>query len=55
MADLYNARVNGARLWDSLMGMAKIDATPKGGCNRLTTAGANVLMRAALENAEIVS
>jgi beta-ureidopropionase / N-carbamoyl-L-amino-acid hydrolase len=36
MADLSNVRVNGARLWDSLMDMAKIGATPKGGCKRLT-------------------
>jgi N-carbamoyl-L-amino-acid hydrolase len=31
-----NIRINGARLWDSLMEMAKIGATPKGGVNRLT-------------------
>ncbi len=36
MADLSNVRVNGARLWDSLMEMARIGATPKGGCKRLT-------------------
>jgi len=30
-----NRRVDGARLWDSLMEMAKIGATPKGGVNRL--------------------
>src|SRR5579872_6483177 len=36
MADLSNARVDGARLWDSLMEMAKIGATPKGGVKRLT-------------------
>ncbi len=36
MADLSNVRVNGARLWNSLMEMAKIGATPKGGCKRLT-------------------
>ena len=36
MADLSNVRVNGERLWDSLMEMAKIGATPKGGCKRLT-------------------
>lgn len=28
-------RVNGRRLWDSLMTMAKIGATPKGGVCRL--------------------
>ncbi len=27
-------RINGQRLWDSLMAMAKIGATAKGGCNR---------------------
>jgi N-carbamoyl-L-amino-acid hydrolase len=31
-----NIKINGARLWDSLMEMAKIGATPKGGVNRLT-------------------
>jgi N-carbamoyl-L-amino-acid hydrolase len=31
-----NFRINGPRLWDSLMEMAKIGATPKGGVNRLT-------------------
>lgn len=31
-----NLRVDGARLWDSLMEMAKIGATPKGGVRRLT-------------------
>ncbi|SED69779.1 N-carbamoyl-L-amino-acid hydrolase [Rhizobiales bacterium GAS191] len=36
MADLSNIRIDGARLWDSLMEMAKIGATPKGGCKRLT-------------------
>ena len=36
MADLSNVRVNGPRLWDTLMQMAKIGATPKGGCKRLT-------------------
>ncbi len=36
MADLSNIRVDPARLWDSLMRMAEIGATPKGGCNRLT-------------------
>ena len=36
MADLSNVRINGAELWDSLMEMAKIGATPKGGCKRLT-------------------
>ena len=36
MSDLSNVRVNGPRLWDSLMEMARIGATPKGGCKRLT-------------------
>ena len=36
MADLSNVRIDGARLWDSLMEMARIGATPKGGCKRLT-------------------
>lgn len=31
-----NLAINGPRLWDSLMEMAKIGATPKGGCNRQT-------------------
>ena len=31
-----NLRINGPRLWSSLMEMAKIGATPKGGVNRLT-------------------
>ena len=36
MADLSNVRIDGARLWDSLMEMAKIGGTPKGGVKRLT-------------------
>jgi N-carbamoyl-L-amino-acid hydrolase len=36
VADLSNVRVNGQRLWDALMEMAKIGATPKGGVKRLT-------------------
>ena len=36
MADLSNLRIDQARLWDSLMEMARIGGTPKGGCNRLT-------------------
>ncbi len=31
-----NQRIDGKRLWDSLMGMAEIGATPKGGVRRLT-------------------
>src|SRR5579872_5722594 len=36
VSDLSNVRINGERLWDALMEMAKIGATPKGGCKRLT-------------------
>ena len=36
MSDLSNLRINGPRLWDTLMEMAQIGATPKGGCKRLT-------------------
>src|ERR1700722_19918061 len=36
MADLSNVRIDGKRLWNSLMEMAKIGATPKGGVKRLT-------------------
>ncbi len=36
MADFSNLRVDPGRLWDSLMAMAAIGGTPKGGCNRLT-------------------
>ncbi|MFM9941971.1 MAG: Zn-dependent hydrolase [Hyphomicrobiaceae bacterium] len=36
MAIDSNLRINGPRLWDSLMEMARIGATPKGGVNRLT-------------------
>ncbi len=32
---LSNITINQARLWDSIMEMAKIGATAKGGCNRL--------------------
>lgn len=35
MTAIQNIRVNRDRLWDSLMEMAKIGATPKGGCARL--------------------
>ena len=31
-----NQRINGPRLWDTLMAMAEIGATPKGGVKRLT-------------------
>jgi len=36
VSDLSNVRINGQRLWDALMEMAKIGATAKGGCKRLT-------------------
>jgi beta-ureidopropionase / N-carbamoyl-L-amino-acid hydrolase len=36
MAAQTNQRIDGKRLWDSLMGMAEIGATPKGGVRRLT-------------------
>ena len=36
MSDLSNLRISGQRLWDSLMEMAKIGGTAKGGCKRLT-------------------
>ena len=32
--NIENLRVDGGRLWSSLMTMARIGATPKGGCNR---------------------
>jgi len=32
---MNNLRINKDRLWDSLMEMAKIGATEKGGCKRL--------------------
>ena len=31
-----NLKIDGQRLWGSLMEMAQIGATPKGGCNRQT-------------------
>jgi N-carbamoyl-L-amino-acid hydrolase len=34
--DINTLRINGPRLWDSLMELAKIGATPKGGVCRLT-------------------
>ncbi|MDP6120187.1 MAG: Zn-dependent hydrolase, partial [Rhodospirillales bacterium] len=32
---MHNLEINGQRLWDSLMEMAKIGATEKGGVRRL--------------------
>ena len=37
--DLDSLRINGERLWASLMELAKIGATPKGGVCRLTLTG----------------
>ncbi len=34
MPGAHNLRINGERLWRSLMDMAKIGGTPRGGCNR---------------------
>ena len=34
--NIDNLRINGQRLWDSLMELAQIGATPKGGVRRLT-------------------
>ena len=34
MENISSLRINGERLWQSLMDMAKIGATQKGGCNR---------------------
>jgi N-carbamoyl-L-amino-acid hydrolase len=34
--DITQLRVNGSRLWDSLMELARIGATSKGGVCRLT-------------------
>ncbi len=36
VAEATGWRINGERLWDSLMALAEIGATPKGGCCRLT-------------------
>jgi N-carbamoyl-L-amino-acid hydrolase len=36
MAEIPNLPLSGQRLWDSLMEMSLIGATPKGGCNRQT-------------------
>ncbi|KAA2213363.1 Zn-dependent hydrolase [Teichococcus oryzae] len=45
---MSNLPVSGARLWDSLMEMAKIDATPKGGNNRQTLTDGDGQARALL-------
>ena len=39
--DISTLRINGQRLWDSLMELAKIGATEKGGVCRLTLTGPN--------------
>ena len=36
MTETTDCRINGERLWESLMALAEIGATPKGGCCRLT-------------------
>ena len=36
MSATTNQRIDGQRLWDSLMDMARFGATPKGGVRRLT-------------------
>ncbi|MEZ5857060.1 MAG: Zn-dependent hydrolase [Hyphomicrobiaceae bacterium] len=45
-AQATNLRVNGERLWSSLMEMARIGATPKGGVNRLTLTDLDMHSRA---------
>ena len=40
-----NQRIDGERLWDSLMSMAEIGATPKGGVKRLTLTEADKVGR----------
>ena len=35
MSSGTNQRIDGRRLWDSLMAMAEIGATPRGGVRRL--------------------
>ncbi len=42
----HNLRINGERLWDSLMEMAKIGGTPRGGCNRQALTGEDAEGRA---------
>ena len=42
----HNLRINGARLWNSLMQMAEIGGTPKGGCNRQALTGEDAEGRA---------
>lgn len=37
--DLASLRIDGDRLWSSLMTLTEIGATPKGGCRRLTLTG----------------
>jgi len=44
----HNLPLSGARLWDSLMEMARIGATPKGGCNRQALTDTDALGRAKL-------
>jgi acetyl-CoA C-acetyltransferase len=44
----HNLPLSAARLWDSLMDMAKIGATPKGGCNRQALTDTDAAGRAQL-------
>ena len=49
-SNLPDLRINGERLWKTLMTMSKIGATPRGGCNRLAMtdadkAGRDLFMR----------
>ena len=43
---MNNIRINGARLWDSLMEIAKIGALPNGGCCRLALSEEDIAGRA---------
>ena len=42
---MQDIRVNGARLWRSLIEMAQFGATPKGGCSRLALSDEDKLAR----------
>lgn len=46
MSIRHNLTINADRLWDSLMEMAKIGGTPKGGCNRQALTGEDAQGRA---------
>ena len=49
--DISSIRINGERLWASLMELAKIGATPKGGVCRLTLTDLDKQGRALVEAA----